>query len=99
MKKAALLYERVELEIPDVEIPCVQFAEKRGWLYQKLVSQTARGWPDRFFARRGQIVFWEFKRKGSVPSAQQLMRHREMEAHGVTVKWTDNVEEFMVYMR
>jgi hypothetical protein len=99
MRKAALLYERVELEIPDVELPCVEFAEKRGWLCQKLVSQTSRGWPDRFFARSGVIVFWEFKRKGSEPTLQQLARHREMREHGIIVKWTDNVEEFMAYMR
>lgn len=85
-------YERHLKEIDDIEQPLFRYARTRGWICEKVVSQSRKGWPDRFFARKGCIVLCELKAPGEVPNAQQLKRHRELREHGVEVVWFDNLE-------
>lgn len=78
-------YERTVKEIPDVEQPACAYAFKRGWYERKLVSPSANGWPDRFFARAGRILLVEFKSPTGDLSEQQKRRHAELRDAGVTV--------------
>lgn len=87
-------FERAVREIPDVEQPACDYAERRGWIAEKVISQSRKGWPDRIFVRRGVIVFAEFKAPGKEPNAQQLKRHRELRAAGADVRVYDNLEAF-----
>lgn len=93
------LYERKEREIDDVEQPFVDYAKSRGWICEKVVSQSRRGWPDRLLVRNGRVVFAEFKRSGEEPSVQQLKRHMELRAHGAQVVWFDNLADAKEYFR
>lgn len=86
--------ERPVLEIPDVERPACEYAERRGWIAEKVVSASRKSWPDRFFARRGVIRLVEFKRPGEEPNPQQAKRHRELRNAGVDVRVYDNLEAF-----
>jgi hypothetical protein len=87
-------FEQPVLEIPDVEQPARVFAERRGWLFEKVQSASRRGWPDRFLARAGEIRLVEFKKPGEEPSEQQLKRHRDLAAKGIKVWVYDNLEAF-----
>lgn len=99
MTAALFLPTKRVLEIKGVERPAVAYAISRGWLCQKLVSQTAKGWPDRYFLRKGRTVFCEFKRPGEEPNAQQLLRHKEIRDHGGEVVWFSDLEAFRAYFR
>lgn len=88
-------YEKAIREIDDVEKPSVAFMRMRGWLIEKLVSQTRNGWPDRTALRKGRIVFIEFKRPGEVPNLQQAKRHKEIRDQGGEVFWITSLEETM----
>lgn len=80
------------LEIDDIEQPFVTFAKSRGWLCEKVVSNSRRGWPDRFLARKGRIVLCEFKAPGKEPNPQQAKRHRELrEQYGIEVVWFNDL--------
>lgn len=87
-------FEKPTLEIDDLEQPAKAYAERRGWLYEKVVSQSRRGWPDRFLARRGQVVLVEWKKPGAEPTAQQLKRHRDLRAFGLDVRWYNDLDAF-----
>lgn len=76
-----------------IERNSVKYAEKKGWLYFKVTSPTKRALPDRFFARKGEIVFVEFKRFGEKARKQQEKRIKELRDHGVTVHIIDTVEQ------
>lgn len=80
-------------EIDDIEQPFVDFAKSRGWICEKVVSLSRRGWPDRFLARKGRIVLCEFKAPGKKPTVQQVKRHIELREHGCEVVWFDDLEE------
>lgn len=85
-------FEKPTKEIDDIEQPLFRYARSRGWLCEKVVSMSRRGWPDRFFARKGRIVLVELKAPGKGPTEQQCIRHRELRAQGVEVAWFDNLE-------
>lgn len=87
-------FERNVREIPDVEQPACDYAERRGWIAEKVVSQSRKGWPDRFFARRGVIRLVEFKAPEKEPNTQQKKRHRELREAGVDVRVYDNLDDF-----
>jgi hypothetical protein len=87
-------FERAVREIPDVEQPACDYAERRGWIAEKVISLSRKGWPDRFFARRGQIILVEFKAPGEEPNVQQAKRHRELRAAEIDVRWYDDLETF-----
>lgn len=85
-------YQKPVLE-KNIEKEGCEYAAKRGWYEAKLVSPNKRGWPDRFYARRGRIVLVEWKRPGEPATTQQLKRHRELREAGVEVCVLDNLED------
>lgn len=93
------LIEKSLREIDDIERPLFEYARKRGWLCEKVISLSRRGWPDRFFARAGRIVLCELKAPGEEPTAQQLKRHRELREKGVEVVWFDNLEAAKAFFK
>lgn len=70
-----------------------EFAVLRGWFTFKVESPTMDGLPDRFYGRRGIIVFIEWKKPDGVLSAKQKLRIREMRKHDITVYVFDNLED------
>lgn len=76
----------------EVERQGSDYALRRGWYEVKIMRTSKRGFPDRFYARRGQIVLVEWKRLGEPPDPQQIRRHRELRAHGVEVHVIDSLE-------
>lgn len=91
--------EQAEREIADIERPLRTFVMSRGWLYEKVVSNSRKGWPDRFLARRGRIVLCELKAPGKEPGAQQLKRHAELRDYGVEVVWFNDLEKAKEFFR
>ena len=85
-------YERNLKEIDDIEQPLFRYARARGWICEKVVSLSRKGWPDRIFIRKGRIVLCELKAPGIEPSLQQLKRHRELREAGAEVVWFDDLE-------
>lgn len=87
-------FERAKRERADVEGPCIEFAQRRGWWHTKVGALTRNAQPDDLFVRNGVYVWWEFKAEGEEPTAQQYKRHRDMRKFGMDVRWTDDVEKF-----
>lgn len=77
----------------DIEKAGGDFAFRRGWFTLKLTSPSRRGWPDRFYARRGRIVLVEWKRPGEEPDPLQAKMHKDLRAHGVEVHWLTSLEQ------
>jgi hypothetical protein len=92
-------YERSKKERKDVEDPCIEFAQMRGWWHTKITSPTRDSLPDDLFVRKGVYVWWEFKAPGEEPSGKQLKRHRDMRKFGMDVRWTSDPAEFKEQMR
>lgn len=95
-----------DLEIPDVEQPFRKYAERRGWLFEKVISNSRKGWPDRFLARKDNgtgrrhgIYLVELKRPGEEPTEQQALRHKELQDHGVNVVWFDDLEAAKAFFK
>ena len=76
-----------------------EWAQLRGWFTFKVESPTMNGLPDRFYGRRGVIVFVEWKKTDGTVRKQQVKRIKEMRAHGITVYILDNMDEFKRIMR
>lgn len=98
--------EKTVLEIADVEQPFRKYAQSRGWLCEKVVSVSRKGWPDRFLARKDNgtgrrhgIYLVEFKRPGEEPKIQQEKRHNELRAFGINVVWFDDLEAAKVFFK
>ncbi len=87
------------LEIKDVEQPFLDYAISRGWLCEKVISLSRKGWPDRFLARRGRIVLCEFKRPKEEPTTQQKKRHIELRRYGIEVVWFDDLDAAKVFFK
>lgn len=64
-----------------------------GWMVEKIIRTGRSGFPDRFYARDGRIVFLEWKRPGGRVGKQQLLRHRELRKAGVEVYVVYSVDE------
>lgn len=77
----------------DIEKRVRTWAEAHGWWQFKIMRASKRGVPDRFFVRRGRVVFIEMKRDGKEPTLQQQIRMAEMRAHGLEVYWCDTAED------
>ncbi len=90
-------FEKPVKEIDDIERPLFRFLRAHGWLCEKVISMSRKGWPDRFCARKGRIVLVELKAPGKQPTEQQLKRHKELRDQGVEVVWFDNLEDAKVY--
>ena len=85
--------DQAEREIADIERPLRAYAISRGWLCEKVISASRKGWPDRFFARKGRIVLCELKAPGKEPNAQQLKRHAELRSYGIEVVWFNDLQK------
>lgn len=72
-----------------------KYAIARGWFEIKIMRASKNGFPDRFYARCGQIMLIEYKAKGKKVEAgsQQELRINELRAHGVVVFVIDNIED------
>lgn len=77
----------------DIVAEAHEYAILRGWFTFKVESPTMTGLPDRFYARRGIIIFIEWKTKDGVLSERQKIVHRDMREHGITVYVFDNLED------
>jgi hypothetical protein len=77
----------------EVERDGSDYALSRGWLEYKITSPSVRGFPDRFYARRGRIVLAEWKRGDEQPTDQQLKRHKELRDAGVEVVVLRSVDQ------
>ena len=78
-----------------VETKIRMFAESKGCVFLKLpASQGSNGKPDRLVLAPGdKAMFLEIKRPGELPTPQQALRHKDMRAHGATVRVWDNVND------
>lgn len=85
------------LEIDDFERPFKRWIEARGWLYEKVTSASRNGWPDRFLARRGMVILLEWKGPNKEPNRQQLLRHAELRAKGLSVVWFNDIDRAKAY--
>lgn len=93
MTQMARLFEKPDREIDDYEQPFKAHMLRKGWLYEKVISASRRGWPDRFCAKAGRVVLLEWKRYPEEPSPQQKARHTELrEQYGIEVVWFNNLE-------
>lgn len=88
-----------DLEIKDVEQPFLKYAISRGWLCEKVISLSRKGWPDRFLCRKGHVVLCEFKRPGVEPSDQQKRRHAELRSYGLEVVWFNDLSKAKEFFR
>lgn len=93
------LYEKSDREIDDYEQPFRLHMVRKGWLYEKVVSQSRRGWPDRMCAKKGRVVLLEWKRSGEEPTEQQLKRHRDLREYGLEVVWFNNLDAAMAFFQ
>lgn len=84
-KSATDLLER------DIEQPAIKFAESRGWKVRKVRWLCRRGAPDRFFARKGRIIFIEFKAPDEVLDVHQQIEIAELRLEGLEVFVVDNL--------
>lgn len=66
----------------------------RGGIAVKLSAPGYRSWPDRIVLMPGgHAYFVELKAPGKKPTAQQTLRHRQIEALGFFVTVLDSVED------
>lgn len=83
----------------EIEKAGCAYARRRGWREWKVTSPSARGFPDRFYARRGRIVLVEWKQPGEPATEQQARRHRELREAGVDVRVLDSLEAALILFR
>lgn len=57
-------------------------AKAAGWLVFKIMAASPNGFPDRLYVKDGRKVLIEWKKPGEPMTAQQVIRHRELIAHG-----------------
>lgn len=75
----------------DIEKPAVKYAESRGWKVRKVRWLCRRGAPDRFFVRRGRIIFIEFKAPDEPLDTHQQIEIAELRLEGIEVFVVDNL--------
>jgi hypothetical protein len=75
-----------------IERPASEYAEVRGWFQIKIMLASKKGFPDRFYARKGRVVLIEYKAPGEPPTAQQIARHKELREQEIEVYVVDNLE-------
>lgn len=81
-----------ELE-SELESRVRDYAIRKAWFEIKIMRTSRRGFPDRFFAKKGRIVLVEMKREGETARKQQSKLHRELAEHGVEVHTIDKFEQ------
>lgn len=70
-----------------------EYAEAKGCLALKLNVMGRRGWPDRLYIYKGQVLFIEFKRLGEQPRKLQEYIHANIRKHGFDVELVDNEQQ------
>lgn len=73
-------------------------AIRLGWLCWKFVSPGLKGVPDRFFARKGRVIFIEVKKLGEPLTLQQGLRAKDLRKAGIECYWVDNLEDALVIL-
>lgn len=69
------------------------FALKRGWKFQRKLRWIGRhSAPDRIYARRGRVIFVEYKQFGKKPRPAQAREIKRMREAGMDVYVIDSVE-------
>lgn len=76
-----------------IETTVCNKAEAAGWLVRKVSWPGRRGAMDHVFAKRGRIVFIEFKAPGKTPNLLQEREIARWRFAGVEVYWIDNIAE------
>lgn len=76
----------------EIEKKATDWAKRNGWWSRKFTSPAHRSSPDRIFAKRGVVVFVEFKRAGQKPTPLQAHEHVVMRGFGLLVFVIDSVE-------
>lgn len=78
----------------ELERYATKLAESCGWFQDKIMRTSRGGFPDRFFAKAGEVVLVEFKRAdGGSLQPNQVKRHKELRAAGVRVELIDSKED------
>jgi hypothetical protein len=78
----------------DLQDAAVRWARKLGWFARRYKGPGRRSHPDYVFAKRGCVVWVEFKLPGSEPTALQRHEIHEMLSHDLNVVWLDNLDDF-----
>ena len=81
----------IGLSEKQVEKKSVEWARRNGWFTRKYSSPGQIGVQDRIFARKGKVVFIEYKRVGKVPTDLQCDDAEQLLAHGGKVWWTNTL--------
>ena len=89
---------RKQLEAEIEARHCV-IARANGWVVEKIMRTGRNGFPDRFYAKNGQVVLIEWKRPGGRISKQQLLRHQELRDAGVKVHIVYSLAEAELVLR
>jgi hypothetical protein len=58
---------------------------KSGWIVNKIITCSMKGWPDLFIARNGRVVLIEAKQPGEKPRPLQAYRHAQLRKEGIEV--------------
>lgn len=74
-----------------IEAAVKRYAEKHGCLTYKMNGFGHRGWPDRMFLYRGNVLFMEFKRKGGKLTILQDHIHNQLRNQRFEVFVVDDV--------
>lgn len=70
-----------------------KYAKSLKILCYKFVSPGNRSVPDRLFAYKGKVFFFEMKRRGKGATPAQQIEHEKLRAHGIEVYVVDNVPQ------
>jgi hypothetical protein len=78
----------------DLQAACVRYARARAWFCRRYKGPGRRSHPDYLFAKNGRVTWIEFKLPGNTPTALQQIEMQDMRAHGLTVYWVDDLQDF-----
>jgi hypothetical protein len=77
-----------------------EWADKHGIMNAKLTPMGQRGYPDRaFFRPKGRLLIIEFKRVGEKPGKLQKYIMSKLHELGYDVRWTDNADTAIGWLR
>lgn len=80
------------------EVRTKAWAERNGWICEKVKFANA-GYNDRiYFHEPGVIVLIEFKRVGKEPDPLQNYRIKVLKAMGILATWTDNYDAAIAFL-
>lgn len=84
--------KKLEIKEVDIEHAYCKYAKNRHCLALKLIFLNKRGFPDRTtLCPRGKILFIEFKRKGKIPTANQIKLRAILERFGFEYHICDQI--------